>query len=289
MVRRAFNSVGLDIWRIERPRAERLPRPSAETVDRALAGYRDAFPLAPASGMTPAEAELEVAKYEWHYPFEFAGRRVPFVRGDFDRVRSLMRQRFEHVWPALLEATDGTLAGSEVLDVGCNSGFWSIQASRAGADRVVGIDASERNAEQANLVARMTGADGVQFHAADAYELAADRFGTFDVALFLGLLYHLERPLEALDRLFEVTRGVAIVDTELVNARPAMLLLKEDDVAFYHRQSHANRFALIPSEAAVVAMLRTAGFRRVLRVPDPDHPLLGIYRNGSRATFVAFR
>jgi tRNA (mo5U34)-methyltransferase len=41
--------------------------------------------------------------------------------------------------------------------------------------------------------------------------------GSFDVVLFLGVIYHLEEPLRALRRLRQVTRGVAVIESEAVS------------------------------------------------------------------------
>ena len=40
------------------------------------------------------------------------------------------------------------------------------------------------------------------------YEVTKERLGSFDVVLFLGVLYHLRHPLLALERVCEVSRGV---------------------------------------------------------------------------------
>ena len=55
----------------------------------------------------------------------------------------------------------------------------------------------------------------------DPTELSPDAVGgTYDVVLFLGVLYHLRDPMGVLDRLRSVTAGLLVVETEM-----AMLLL----------------------------------------------------------------
>ena len=43
-------------------------------------------------------------------------------------------------------------SGKSVLDVGCNAGFYSLEAERRGAARVVGIDAQRFVIQQALFV-----------------------------------------------------------------------------------------------------------------------------------------
>ena len=50
----------------------------------------------------------------------------------------------------------------------------------------------------------------------DFMTMDVQRLGTFDVVLFLGVIYHLEEPLRALRRLRQVTRGVAVIESEAV-------------------------------------------------------------------------
>ena len=64
--------------------------------------------------------------------------------------------------PYLMEAERGSLKGKRVLDIACNSGFWSVQCALLGAE-VVGFDARPGLIEQANLIKRIVGVDQVEF------------------------------------------------------------------------------------------------------------------------------
>src|SRR3954454_22903663 len=90
------------------------------------------------------------------------------------------------------------LRGKTVLDIGCNAGFYSIEMKRRGASRVLGIDSDERYLDQARLAAEVLGHDdAIQFAKLDVYDVGA--IGeTFDRVIFMGVLYHLRRPLLAL-------------------------------------------------------------------------------------------
>src|ERR1700680_4839642 len=62
-------------------------------------------------------------------------------------------------WEVVRRHLPPDLAGKSVLDVGCNAGFYSVQAKRLGAARVLGVDARQHEIRQALLVRRGRGAD----------------------------------------------------------------------------------------------------------------------------------
>ncbi|MGH2699183.1 MAG: DUF1698 domain-containing protein, partial [Actinomycetota bacterium] len=51
-----------------------------------------------------------------------------------------------------MELCGGSLRGKRVLDLGCNAGFWSLEALDRGADFVLGIDGRDMHIEQAEFV-----------------------------------------------------------------------------------------------------------------------------------------
>jgi len=178
------------------------------------------------------------------------------------------------------------LAGKSVLDVGCNAGFYSVQAKRLGAARVLGIDARQHEIRQALLVRRALGLD-IELRRQSVYSLGPARLGRFDVVLALGLIYHCKHLVLALEKLFSVTRGLLIVETEILpepqpidpigpvdpapdrvrDATPATLAGRPlHPLAFVHNEQRieeaiANWF--VPSAGAARALLRAAGFAEV--------------------------
>jgi len=265
-----------------------VPPPPPE-VERAAAGlFRNSFPLSPAAGMTRERMVEEAGRFFWHYPFELDG---VLLEADMKSSRGLHgrhRQRYFHLFPPLLARTGGSLAGKSVLDVACNAGFWSMQARLAGADRVLGVEAGEVNVEQGRFLLRATGLDRIEYRVMDFHDLRREDVGEFDVTLFLGLLYHLDRPVEALERLREVTKpgGVAVVDTSLSLLPGKALEVRVDRP---HDQNFRNRLCLFPSFSSVAPLLRHAGFREVYYVPPRGSDLPRDYRREYRTTWFAVR
>lgn len=66
---------------------------------------------------------------------------------------------------------DGLVGGSEVLDLFCYAGAWSLHAARYGAKRVTGVDVAAAAVRQAQDNARLNRAEGVcDFVAADVFD-----------------------------------------------------------------------------------------------------------------------
>jgi tRNA (mo5U34)-methyltransferase len=156
------------------------------------------------------------------------------------------------------------LSGKDVLDVGAWDGFYSFEAERRGARRVLATDwfswgRGGWGTKAGFELARAALGSRVEDRDVDVLDLEAS-LGQFDVVLFLGVLYHLKHPLLALERLAAVTRGTLVLETHL-----DLVGLKDPAVAFYPG-SECNDDPTNwcgPNVAAVEAMLQTAGFREV--------------------------
>ncbi len=160
------------------------------------------------------------------------------------------------------------LAGRSVLDIGAWDGFFSFEAERRGAARVVasdyyawrGLGWGTGQGKAGFELARRTLGSRVEDVEIDVLDLSPDRVGTFDTVLFLGVLYHLPNPLLALERIASVTTNLLILETvvDMVGfGRPA--------AAFYPGRElngdPTNWWG--PNAAAVHGMLRAVGFARV--------------------------
>ena len=176
------------------------------------------------------------------------------------------------------------LAGKSVLDIGCNAGFYSIEMKRRGASRVLGIDSDERYLAQARLAAEVLGFDdGIEFAKLDVYNVGA--IGeTFDLVIFMGVLYHLRHPLLALDLIREHVARDLMLFQSMQRGSKFVLDLEDDyefaetgiffessfpKLHFVERQySHDWTNWWVPNRACTEAMLRSAGFRIDKRIEE---------------------
>lgn len=134
------------------------------------------------------------------------------------KTSSVMGEPIDHPqdrWEVLSRCLPADLTGKSVLDVGCNAGFFAIEAKRRHAARVLGIDAQRHEIMQAEFVKRVLDLD-IQYRQMNIYDVNPATVGTFDVTLALGLLYHCKHLLLAMEILFAVTNELLIVDSSVL-------------------------------------------------------------------------
>jgi tRNA (mo5U34)-methyltransferase len=208
--------------------------------------------------MDAAELRAEVARVNWYHSIPLGdGVVTPGVDDTPTRL------------PKIHMPED--LAGKTVLDVGAWDGFFSFEAERRGASRVLATDSFSWGGggwgtkDGFQLARRVLGSK-VEDREIDVLDLTPDTVGVFDVVLFLGVLYHMKNPMLALERAFAVTRELLIMST-LVDLtwrrRPAAAFYPGDEA----NADPTNWWG--PNPAAVAAMLRTVGFSRVEIVDGP--------------------
>lgn len=129
------------------------------------------------------------------------------------------------------------LRGRTVLDVGAWDGFFSFAAERLGARHVTALDhfVWEADLRQPWEGARPADPAAATLPGRRGFELAHAALGSaveplhldfaggdltglgvYDVVLFLGVVYHLQNPLEALRRLRRHTGELAVIESEAV-------------------------------------------------------------------------
>jgi tRNA (mo5U34)-methyltransferase len=169
-----------------------------------------------------------------------------------------------------------SLQGLSVLDIGAWDGFFSFECERRGAARVVAADyyswhGGGWGTKAGFQLAREALRSRVEDVDIDVMDLSPERIGTFDVVLFLGVLYHLRHPLLALERVASVSRRLLILETvvDLVGvARPAVAFYPDREL----NDDPTNWWG--PNPAAVIGMLRTVGFgdaHTVTRLPSAPY------------------
>src|SRR4051812_29615572 len=176
------------------------------------------------------------------------------------------------------------LSGRTVLDVGTWDGFFAFEAERRGAARVVATDHHAWNAagwgDAGFRCAHRAFGSRVEAHDVDVLDHTPQQLGTFDVVLFLGVLYHMRHPLLALERMAAMTRDMLVLETHVESLgvrRPLAAFSPHDGLAGDDSEWWG------PNVSAVEALLRAAGFTRVERVfPESRADVLarGAYKAG---------
>ena len=101
-----------------------------------------------------------------------------------------------------------------VLDIGCNSGQYSMYAKKAGASKVTGLDINENRIYQAKMLALNEDID-VNFHLAGIDQVSS--FGKFDIVICIAVVTEVENVLMALRSIRDATNKTAILEMDLAN------------------------------------------------------------------------
>ncbi len=220
--------------------------------------------------MTPDEIRAGVQALEpWFHQIDLG-------HGILTKTRSTGTEPPDHphgTWQIIRHCLPEDLSGKSVLDVGCNAGFYAIEAKRRNAGRVLGIDAQRRHIRQARFAARALGLE-IEYQRMSVYDLSAHRTGKFDITMALGLIYHCKHPILALERLFQVTGELMILESAVYPAR--RLFESFDDSSGIGRRLHALAYVendpasreavynwFIPTVDCLQAMLRDTGFANI--------------------------
>ncbi|MBC8078375.1 MAG: methyltransferase domain-containing protein [Chloroflexales bacterium] len=105
--------------------------------------------------------------------------------------------------------------GLRVLDLGACDGFFAFELERRGAE-VVAVDYKAAEQSGFAVAAELMGYKGVYIQE-NIYNLSPERLGTFDIVLFLGLLYHLPDPLRALWIVRSLCRDQLYLETYVID------------------------------------------------------------------------
>jgi tRNA (mo5U34)-methyltransferase len=207
------------------------------------------------------------------------------------------------------------LRGKSVLDINAWDGFFSFEAERRGAARVVALDQYMWSMDLAEHLKYYTecnklGVAPAPYHTMPYYkpdelpgkvgfdtahrarqskvevvvgdfmEMDLAPLGQFDVVFYLGSLYHMENPLQAMRRVASVTRELAIVETEAV----AFPNFEQHSLCEFFESDElmgdvSNWWA--PNDRALAGMCRAAGFSRVDTVVGNPLSVSGSRQNSS--------
>jgi methyltransferase (TIGR04290 family) len=184
--------------------------------------------------------------------------------GDFPRF----------LWQAVAPHIPADLTDWNVLDIGCNAGFYCFELARRGA-RCTGIDLDDHYLRQARWAAHKYGLEkSTTFLQGHVYNLAYTK-KVYDLVLFMGLFYHLRHPLLALDIIAQKVKTMMIFQT--LTMPGDKVYVPEKDLVFNERDKMHDtgwpKMAFIeqslagdptnwwaPNHAAVEAILRSSGF-----------------------------
>lgn len=241
--------------------------------------------------MTREELLSELERLQpWFHRIDLGG-------GLYTKTESVMGEPVDHPagpWGVIGKCIPEDLKGKSVLDVGCNAGFYAIEAKRRGAARVLGVDGQRQHVRQAVFVRKALGLD-IEYRRMNVYELNRRATGQFDITLALGLIYHLKHLVLALENLYEVTRELLVVETAIMPpertpesfAHPlGEAEMRLHPLAFVENPPAAKEQVFnwfLPGTEALRALLRNVGFDEVETVEVKNERAVMVCRKVGRA------
>ena len=167
-----------------------------------------------------------------------------------------------------------SLEGKSVLDIGAWDGFFSFEAERRGASRVLAADhfcwSGPGWGPRAGFDRiHATINSSVESLDIDVLDLSPSTLGQFDIVLFLGVLYHVKDPYVTLETASRMCSDHLVVETVTAlpaEPLPAMRLYKPFELG----GDPTNFWA--PNIPALEVMLDTFGFAKIEAMPSPASP-----------------
>jgi 2-polyprenyl-3-methyl-5-hydroxy-6-metoxy-1,4-benzoquinol methylase len=156
--------------------------------------------------MTNEELIAQLPMYRWYHTIALSPEvSKPGLKDFPEQAAPILR---------LMDTLD--FVGKRVLDVGCRDGFFCFYPERRGAAELLGIDTCLSLGAIQLIVPHFQ--IKVRMGEMSLYDLNPAEHGTFDMILFLGVLYHLRYPFTALRSLADlvVEGGRMIVETGIL-------------------------------------------------------------------------
>jgi len=186
-------------------------------------------------------------------------------------------------WRVLESVIPRDLHGSSVLDIGCNSGFFSLEMKKRCADRVVGIDIMPHLLAQSRFASHWFDLP-LELHQCGAYDVQS-LASEFDIVVFIGVLYHLKHPLYALEQIASICKETmyfqSMIRGSLEDLEPLDDYPPNEFKAFNHPNWPKLYFVekkyngdesnwWFATRSCLKAMLRTSGFRTIEDTSNPE-------------------
>jgi tRNA (mo5U34)-methyltransferase len=218
----------------------------------------------------------------WQYEFELGGVRT---RPQHPQGGNRQRERKRYFFDPLVDLCGGSLAGKRVLDLGCNAGYWMLAALEADCEFVAGIDGRRMHIEQASLVMESKRIDPRRYRLTEGDVFRTELGGPYDIVLCLGLLYHVSRHVELLERIAAVNTDLLVIDSTLVGVPGSFVHWKRENIES-PRAAIADTLVGYPTKKALVAWTSALGYQtRILQPHFDDWAGCSDYRWGMRRAF----
>jgi SAM-dependent methyltransferase len=245
-------------------------------------GQIGAISTVPCSSLSAADFKrLRAAEFPFWYAEADLGDSV-YIPASIPPEAMAGTRRSHAIMKMMLEETVGPLDGKSGIDVGCSSGYHTIQLARHGAV-MTGLDPFDQGIRQAKLVAecnRDVLSSAPRFVCQSVYEYKPEK--PVDFVYCVGVLYHLSDPIGALRRLYDFCARGAVIGC-CVSPTAGEFFELSNSVKYGFCQP--TECTLVPTASALRRACEHVGFRVTKMAdwsefegepsPAPRHPRAG--------------
>lgn len=244
------------------------------------------------------EAVPILLKHRWGYYYYLGGGFSTKSRepGQEDgRAQSILR--IQAINDVIARIFGDDLDQCTLLDMACNWGGMALDMAYRGCN-VLGVDIRPENVDKARALTAYLGLEHkAKFEQGDVTALSAGQAsGRYDIVYNLGLMYHLTKPLEAMQITYDLCDKVAVIDCDCLSeifsgfALLSTGLIKQPD--------HARGFEAIefkPTYRALIDMMLAVGFKDLFEVtvdlgPSfPAGPSRKVLESYNRRRLIGFK
>jgi hypothetical protein len=225
---------------------------------------------------------------EWRYRDAAPDNQVDGL-GAEEAERSRPFPKWRHIEKILPD-----VQGLEIIEIGSNCGFFSLEFSKRGASRVVGLDVAPKWIENAEFCAQILGLEQASFRCCDFMrydgesEAGSDTAGLlgntdeqiplpndrFDLAFMSTVLDHTFFPFLTVYKMLRIARRWIVIDSPILEAKSDQALLRQ---SYAPDMSHHGN--VLSRHLLVMTLVRCG-------IPSDDIQT-NVYNGGRNMTLVA--
>jgi len=164
---------------------------------------------------------------------------------------------------------DGDISGRRIADLGALEGGFALACAMRGAE-VTGVEARKANFEKLLLLQDHFDDLRLDFALADVKDFTVERFGEFEAVLALGILYHLDNPVQWLRQIGKTSKRLLIVDTHFAPS---------DDLSFQQIDPRIGALSEIETVEFAGATYSGRWFKEFEPATDPEPQLWASFSN----------
>ncbi|BCB26933.1 hypothetical protein SKTS_18190 [Sulfurimicrobium lacus] len=211
----------------------------------------------------------------WQFPFDF-GHGI--IAPTYTPVQQMHPWRRDMLVSIIQENVPANYADLSVLDLGAGEGAMAVALWAMGFREITCVENRPLNIEKAQFACEVYGAKANFVHST-VDEFLSQNDNSYDIVIFMGLLYHVLNPFEMARAIGRVARHSCISET--VIAQPRLTGFdnrpnyQPSEAAFYIRvdstKSHTAGIydlELWPTEDALITLFQHGGFNKVQLIPN---------------------